>query len=117
MKYNKYAIAVFLSLTLNFVPAFMPAALSQTNNNEYGSLAGIVDVIAIFKKNPPLYLLPKGTAPVLVPSIPNPTYPVPITSTPSAPGKQPMIRWLLPGGPPPAQTPILPALTCNYDDC
>lgn len=117
MKCKKYFIATLLSIGLNFIPIFIPSALSQTDP-EYGSLIGIIPIITIYKVKPPLYLLPKGTIPVTAaPAIPNPTGPVAITTTPSAPGKYPLVRWLLPGGPPPTQTPILPPLTCNYDDC
>lgn len=49
-------------------------------------------------------------------AIPNSAYPIAVTSTPSEPGKQPMISWQLPGGPPPSP-PNLPPLTCTYDDC
>jgi hypothetical protein len=46
----------------------------------------------------------------------SPSVPIPIVSVPSEPGKQPMISWLLPGGPPPPP-PNLGPITCNYDDC
>lgn len=64
---------------------------------------------------------PTSTAQLLisnetVSAIPDPAYPIPIISTPSEPGKQPMMSWLLPGGPPPP-APNLSPLTCNYDDC
>ena len=51
-----------------------------------------------------------------VSTVPNSAHPIAIISPPSEPGKQPMIRWLLPGGQPPPPPNLLP-LTCNYDDC
>lgn len=117
MKYNKYFIATLLGISFNFTPAFIPVAQSQTNNNtDYGSLLGIIPEIAAYKKNLPLYLLPKPAVPVGVPAIPNPTAPIPITSIPSGPGKYPLVRWLLPGGPPPP-APYLPPLTCTFETC
>ena len=112
MKYRKFFIVLLAAL--NFIPGFIPAAHSQTSNSDYGSLIGILPVIA-GKKNAIQNPTPKP--PTTAPAIPNPTQPIPITTTPSAPGKYPLVRWLLPGGPPPAQTPILSPLTCNHYDC
>lgn len=95
----------------------MPAAQSQTNNStDYGSLQGIVPVIAVYKKNQIANQPQPPSTTGAAPAIPNPTAPIPITSTPSAPGKYPLVRWLLPGGPPPP-APVLPPLTCTFETC
>ena len=118
MKRNNYFYVSLLGLYLNLIPAFIPIAQSQTNSNtDYESLQGILPVIVNYKKNTPLYLLPKPVITSPAPAIPNPTAPIPIYSTPSAPGKYPQVQWLLPGGPPPTQTPISPPLNCTYYDC
>lgn len=118
MKQNNYFYVSLLGLCLNLIPALVPVARSQTNGKtDYESLQGILPIIIDYKKNKPLYLLPKPVIIAPAPVNPNPTKPIPITTTPTAPGKYPLVRWLLPGGPPPTQTPILPPLTCNYDDC
>lgn len=117
MKRNNYFYVSLLGLCLNLIPAFIPLAQSQTNSStDYESLQGILPVITNYKKNPQLYLLPKPIATSPAPAIPNPTAPIPIYSTPSAPGKYPLVRWLLPGGPPPA-APYLPPLTCTFETC
>jgi hypothetical protein len=116
MKYYKYFGTTLLSISFGFVPAFMLTAHSQTNNNtDYGSLNEIVPIITTYKKSPPTLMVPIGLNPTPAPVIPNPTYPIPITSTP-APGKFAMVRWLLPGGPPPP-APNLPPLECTINTC
>jgi hypothetical protein len=103
MKCNKHFITALLGISLCFAATFMHAAHAQiSNNTDYGTLQDIVPIIATYKKSSPTLMVPIGyVPPISVPAVPNPTYPIPITTTPSAPGKYPLVRWLLPGGPPP----------------
>lgn len=100
MRFKKIYTTSIIAL-LSISPFAMSTAHADSPSTDYGVLMGIVPELAKYK-NTPLYLLPRPNIPVTAPVIPSPTQPIPITSTPSAPGKQPMVRWLLPGGPPPA---------------
>lgn len=117
MKLRQNFIAPIFVISV-ITAAFTNNVYSQTNKaTDYDSLIGIIPIIVeykkdiLFKPRPPIARL------VPAPQNPSPTQPQPIYSTPSAPGKHPLVRWLLPGGPPPASTPVLPPLTCDYDDC
>lgn len=114
MKFKIFCTTSYIAL-LNVIPITMSVAHADTPSTDYGVLMGIVPELAKYK-NTPLYLLPKPNILVTAPVIPSPTQPIPITSTPSGPGKYPLVRWLLPGGPPPP-APYLPPLPCNFDTC
>jgi hypothetical protein len=115
-KYNKYLVAALMAISFNCIPAFISTAQSQTKNTDYGTLQDIVPIIAVYKKNQILNQNSSQSTSGAAPAIPNPTHPIPITSIPSAPGKYPLVRWLLPGGPPPP-APYLPPLTCTFETC
>jgi hypothetical protein len=118
MKSKVYSLAAVLVICLNFIPALTSQAQAQTNEiTEYGSLNDIVPLIAAIKRDILFRPRPAIAPGASAPNVLNPTGPIGITTAPSAPGKYPLVRWLLPGGPPPAQTSILAPLTCNYDDC
>lgn len=116
MKLNRFIILKLLVASLGVTHA---TSYGQTPaNTDYGSLIDIIPVIAKIKANPTANLIvPIGwVSPVPVPSTPSPTHPIPITTAPSAPGKFAMVRWLLPGGPPPP-APNLPPLECTIHTC
>lgn len=116
MKYHKPIITLLLSILMNFTFTFISPAYAQTNNKkDYDILTAVIPIIAEYKKD--ILFRPRPpTARLPVPEKPNPTQPVPIYSTPPGPGKFAMVKWLLPGGPPPP-APVLPPLTCDYYTC
>jgi hypothetical protein len=113
MTLKKYTNAIFLIAYFVLTPLTSNAQQTQSSkNSDYGVLNEIIPLITTYRKN----VINNPAPPVSTPVTPTPTKPVPIYSAPSAPGKYPLVRWLLPGGSPPA-APYLPPLTCNFDTC
>jgi hypothetical protein len=106
MSYKKYFTTASLFFSLSFTSSAIFAETQTTINTDYGDLAEIIPMIIKYKQSltNTTTVTNNTNKPILIPGIP------------SAPGKYPLDRWLLPGGPPPP-APYLPPLTCTYETC